>query len=1064
MRNLITILAVVMITASTWAQSPQKMSYQAVIRNSSNQLITNHVVGMKITILQGSATGITVYTETLTPTTNANGLVSIEIGSGASFSTIDWANGTYYIKTETDPSGGSNYTLTGTSQLLSVPYALYAKTSGSSIPGPKGDQGIQGIQGIPGLKGDKGDQGIEGKQGIQGPKGDKGEQGIQGMNGLQGAQGLTGAKGDKGDAGVAGLDGKSAYQIWIDAGNTGSEADYIASLKGAKGDQGDPGVAFDNSQTLNDKTWTSSKIKSELDTKANTTSLATVATSGSYTDLTNKPAYQTLSIKDDTIFLTNGGYVKLPAKTIPQVQTVAANTITTISASVGGNVVADNGNIVLMKGICWATTHNPTTANKFSTEGAGNQSFTSTLTGLLPNTTYYARAYATTVAGTAYSTEISFTTQALSLATLTTSAAYNISNISAMAGGEISNDGGDAITARGLCWSISANPTISDSKVNSGSGTGSFTASMTGLSQGTLYYVRAFATNSVGTSYGNQISFTTNIIPLATLTTTTIGSISYTSATSGGEVLTDGGNAVTARGTCYGTTANPTITNTVLSSGSGIGSFVSVITGLTGNTTYYLRAFATNAGGTAYGSQMSFTTLALTTPTITTKTIVGISTNSANGGGTITDDGGSAITARGVCWNTSASPTISNSRSLDGTGSDSYNSILTGLALNTTYYVRAYATNSKGTAYGQEVSFTTLATIPVNGLPVVGTKTITPGTTSYTSGGFISTDGGSAITARGVCWATTTNPTTSNSLTTDGDGIGAFNSTISSFSGCGTTYYLRAYATNINGTSYGNQVTIASGLLPIIESPVVNTITLTSAIGGGTITSDGGCAITERGICWSSFPSPTISNSKVICGATTTFTGSLTGLNPNYTYYVRAYAKNSSGVAYSSEVQFTTQAGASGIAIGQMYAGGIVFYIDATGEHGLVCSPSNIGDAIWGCQGNSIPGTITTIGSGATNTAIILANCPTAGIAARLCDDLVLNGYNDWFLPSSEELNLIYVNLKTHNIGNLISDPYCSSSQKDSNEAYYQWFQDNGRQGSGVGKNGSYKIRAVRSF
>jgi len=125
------LLIMILISSSIFAQSPQKMSYQAVIRNSSNALVTNVRVGMQISILQGSATGPSVYTETQTPTTNANGLVSIEIGGGAGFDTINWANGMYFIKTETDPAGGANYTITGTSQLLSVPYALYANKSGN---------------------------------------------------------------------------------------------------------------------------------------------------------------------------------------------------------------------------------------------------------------------------------------------------------------------------------------------------------------------------------------------------------------------------------------------------------------------------------------------------------------------------------------------------------------------------------------------------------------------------------------------------------------------------------------------------------------------------------------------------------------------------------------------------------------------------------------------------------------------------------------------------------------------------------------------------------------------
>ncbi|MGI6411769.1 MAG: fibrobacter succinogenes major paralogous domain-containing protein [Bacteroidales bacterium] len=133
MKKLFTFMVAVFLTATLWAQSPEKMSYQAVIRNSSEALVTNTTVGMQISILQGSASGTAVYVETQSPTTNANGLISIKIGDGTvqsgDFTNIGWANGPYFIKTETDPAGGTDYTITGTSQLLSVPYALHAKTA-----------------------------------------------------------------------------------------------------------------------------------------------------------------------------------------------------------------------------------------------------------------------------------------------------------------------------------------------------------------------------------------------------------------------------------------------------------------------------------------------------------------------------------------------------------------------------------------------------------------------------------------------------------------------------------------------------------------------------------------------------------------------------------------------------------------------------------------------------------------------------------------------------------------------------------------------------------------------
>ena len=148
MKKIYSILAGLLLTASVFAQAPQKMSYQAVIRNSSNTLITSAPIGMQISVLQGSASGTAVYVETQTPSTNANGLASVEIGGGTvvsgNFSTINWANGPYFIKTETDPTGGTVYTITGTNELMSVPYALF---SANGTPGPAGPQGIQGIPG-----------------------------------------------------------------------------------------------------------------------------------------------------------------------------------------------------------------------------------------------------------------------------------------------------------------------------------------------------------------------------------------------------------------------------------------------------------------------------------------------------------------------------------------------------------------------------------------------------------------------------------------------------------------------------------------------------------------------------------------------------------------------------------------------------------------------------------------------------------------------------------------------------------------------------------------------------
>lgn len=192
---------------------------------------------------------------------------------------------------------------------------------------------------------------------------------------------------------------------------------------------------------------------------------------------------------------------------------------------------------------------------------------------------------------------------------LTTTAVTNITQTTAISGGNIISDGGAAVKARGICISTGRLPTIRDSKTIDGAGTGVFVSNISGLTPNKTYYVRAYATSRKGTAYGNVISFTTqNIVVIPVLTTTTISNITETTAISGGKITFNGGETVTARGVCWSTRQTPSISDNKTTDGTGIGDFVSNISGLTPNTTYYLRAYATNSKGTAYGSEMSFTT------------------------------------------------------------------------------------------------------------------------------------------------------------------------------------------------------------------------------------------------------------------------------------------------------------------------------------------------------------------------------------------------------------------------------------------------------------------------
>jgi hypothetical protein len=308
MKKFLVIILTVFLTATLWAQSPEQVSYQAVVRNASDALVTSAEIGMKVSILKSSATGTAVYVETHKPTTNVNGLVSVSIGGGmvvsGAFESIDWANGPYFIKTETDPDGGTSYSIMGSSQLLSVPYALHAKTAGSVeltseqialLKGAKGESGDQGIAGVNGQDGVDGAPGVAGQDGadglsayevavaagfigtesewlssLQGIQGERGAKGDQGEVGIAGANGQDGVAGAPGVAGQDGADGLSAYEVAVAAGFVGTKSEWLSSLqgiqgeRGSQGEQGDPGVAFDDTQALTTKTWTSEKIHTEL--------------------------------------------------------------------------------------------------------------------------------------------------------------------------------------------------------------------------------------------------------------------------------------------------------------------------------------------------------------------------------------------------------------------------------------------------------------------------------------------------------------------------------------------------------------------------------------------------------------------------------------------------------------------------------------------------------------------------------------------------------------------------------------------------------------------------------
>lgn len=394
---------------------------------------------------------------------------------------------------------------------------------------------------------------------------------------------------------------------------------------------------------------------------------------------------------------------------IPTLTTTAISSITTTTASSGGNITDDGGAEVTARGVCWGTATKPEITGSKTSDSKGIGSFTSSITGLTPNTKYYVRGYATNSEGTAYGNEQSFTTNAVVGATVTTTAVTSLTSTTAVSGGNITNDGGAPITARGVCWATTANPVATGLHTTDGTGSGTFTSNITGLTPGTAYHVRAYATNSFGTAYGADVPFNSAAV-IPTVTTTAVTAPTQTTATSGGNVTADGGSAVTARGVCWTSgTADPVATDSHTTDGTGTGTFTSSITGLTPNTTYKVRAYATNAVGTAYGAVVPLQTSPVLLGTVTTAAVSTFTATGAVTGGEVTATGGGTITARGVCYSTSANPDITTGTvTTDGAGIGAFTSTLSGLSDGTVYYVRAYATNAAGTAYGSQVQLLTM--------------------------------------------------------------------------------------------------------------------------------------------------------------------------------------------------------------------------------------------------------------------------------------------------------------------------------------------------------------------
>lgn len=380
----------------------------------------------------------------------------------------------------------------------------------------------------------------------------------------------------------------------------------------------------------------------------------------------------------------------------------------------------------------------------------------------------------------------------------------------------VEDDFGSAITERGIYWNTEGNPGVNDHKLKHNENElGEYVCKMENIEPNKTYYVRAYAENEEGVGLGEVLCYQPIVSELPVVITAELSDITSTSATCGGTVISEGGSPVSSCGVCWSTEQNPTVENNFTSDGYGLGDFESSLTGLTPNTLYYVRAYATNEFGTNYGDEVSFTTLDGLPEVITLEmndNDIGYVT--AIGHGKVINEGASEVTERGICWGLNHNPDVDGGYGHSGVGLGEYSVTISNIVPGTTYYVRAYAKSIAGLSYGNEVSFKTKA----YELPTVTTAPVTQidfTNATAVGGGEVTSDGGDSVTERGIYFGTAPDPaTTGTKLVASSEGTGSFTCTMTGLQE-ERTYYVCAYAINGQGTSYGSEKSFEYSRVPV---------------------------------------------------------------------------------------------------------------------------------------------------------------------------------------------------------------------------------------------------------
>ena len=455
--------------------------------------------------------------------------------------------------------------------------------------------------------------------------------------------------------------------------------------------------------------------------------------------------------------------------------------------------------------------------------------------------------------------------------------------------GTILSTGGHEISSYGHCWSEHDTPTIeNDNKNNFGNSTEirEFTSNISGLDAGKTYYVRAYAVNNKGTVYSEQRNITMPYIKKPIVKTQGATDIGKDVATLNGNITDNGGDKIIECGFYYGTSENTEIKKSL--GDNSLSALKLVLTNLKESTTYYYKAYATNSKGTAYGEVMSFKTLSENALTVETKSATDITTKSATLNGTVLDRGSSNITEYGFYYGTNENTT--NKKKLENS-MDELKLNLTELAEGTTYYYKAYATNSKGTSYGEVLNFTTLPNIEFSNVSV---SNITPTTASVV---YSISLAGKTITETGVEYSTQSN--FNNAVQSIGSIVhGTVSIELSSLSE-NTQYYIRPYTIlNSSYKTVGNRVSFGTKAYLRIPptKPIISNISGNPATATSTVTIDPYDEIIEAGMeCSKDYYWENSSGYKLFTGTVQsdgTLKVDVTNLHQDFSYnaaFIRAY-------------------------------------------------------------------------------------------------------------------------------------------------------------------------------